>query len=55
METIWLEAMRPETKVIINNDTVCAGCRGGGEVVHCNAAYGHDYPFGPGDHGRPER
>ena len=22
-------------------------CRGGGEVVHCNANYGHDYPFGP--------
>ena len=22
-------------------------CRGGGEVVHCNAKYGHDYPFGP--------
>jgi len=24
-----------------------SGCRGGGEVVHCNAEYGHDYPFGP--------
>ena len=19
----------------------------GGEIVHCNAHYGHDYPFGP--------
>lgn len=24
-----------------------SGCRGGGEIVHCHANYGHDYPFGP--------
>jgi len=24
-----------------------AGCLGGGEVVACNAKYGHDYPFAP--------
>ena len=23
------------------------GCMDGGEIVHCNAHYGHDYPFGP--------
>jgi len=31
-------------------DFVClvhSGCRGGGEVVHCQGVYGHDYPFGP--------
>ena len=22
-----------------------SGCDGGNEVVHCNANYGHDYPF----------
>merc|ERR1712037_92453 len=23
------------------------GCMDGGEIVHCHARYGHDYPFGP--------
>jgi len=23
------------------------GCTDGGEIVHCHARYGHDYPFGP--------
>ena len=24
-----------------------SGCRGGGEVVHCSADFGHTYPFSP--------
>ena len=27
------------------NWVIRSGCNGGGEIVHCNANYGHDYPF----------
>ena len=29
------------------NCVIRSGCAGGGEIVHCNANYGHDYPFNP--------